>query len=160
MVFDYYASGADDHWTLGENRNAFSRILFLVVPPHAVAVATARHFGYNTNAFLMQQHVNSGVPKWEFFLKGLTCCRYNRKLWKACNKANEKLIDLRELIFCRKYLSDDQQTMILLSWAVGGKECPMCQSPVYEGYIDYDLPFKRLRPCDAVSGQLALPLVL
>ncbi|GFP89738.1 putative callose synthase 8 [Phtheirospermum japonicum] len=26
-VFDYYASGADDQWTLGENRNAFSKIL-------------------------------------------------------------------------------------------------------------------------------------
>ncbi|KAG5551455.1 hypothetical protein RHGRI_009765 [Rhododendron griersonianum] len=28
MVFDYYASGAEDQWTLEENRNAFSRILF------------------------------------------------------------------------------------------------------------------------------------
>ncbi|XP_043688664.1 peroxisomal (S)-2-hydroxy-acid oxidase-like [Telopea speciosissima] len=28
MVYDYYASGAEDQWTLRENRNAFSRILF------------------------------------------------------------------------------------------------------------------------------------
>ncbi|KAK8469337.1 hypothetical protein PHAVU_005G052101 [Phaseolus vulgaris] len=28
MVFDYCASGAEDQWTLQENRNAFSRILF------------------------------------------------------------------------------------------------------------------------------------
>lgn len=28
MVYDYYASGAEDQWTLTENRNAFSRILF------------------------------------------------------------------------------------------------------------------------------------
>ncbi|KAH1134323.1 hypothetical protein GLYMA_05G141400v4 [Glycine max] len=28
MVYDYYASGAEDQWTLNENRNAFSRILF------------------------------------------------------------------------------------------------------------------------------------
>ncbi|XP_047153324.1 glycolate oxidase 1 [Vigna umbellata] len=28
MAFDYYASGAEDQWTLQENRNAFSRILF------------------------------------------------------------------------------------------------------------------------------------
>ncbi|MQK21995.1 alpha-hydroxy-acid oxidizing protein, partial [Escherichia coli] len=28
MVFDYYASGAEDQWSLQENRNAFSRILF------------------------------------------------------------------------------------------------------------------------------------
>lgn len=28
MVFDYYASGAEDQWTLQENRNAFSRILW------------------------------------------------------------------------------------------------------------------------------------
>ncbi|KAM5586552.1 hypothetical protein ABKV19_005462 [Rosa sericea] len=28
MVFDYYASGAEDQWTLAENRNAFSKILF------------------------------------------------------------------------------------------------------------------------------------
>ncbi|XP_058731874.1 glycolate oxidase-like [Vicia villosa] len=28
MVYDYYASGAEDEWTLKENRNAFSRILF------------------------------------------------------------------------------------------------------------------------------------
>ncbi|KAF6142808.1 hypothetical protein GIB67_002672 [Kingdonia uniflora] len=28
MVFDYYASGAEDQWTLRENRNAFTRILF------------------------------------------------------------------------------------------------------------------------------------
>lgn len=27
MVHDYYASGAEDQWTLQENRNAFSRIL-------------------------------------------------------------------------------------------------------------------------------------
>jgi len=27
MVYDYYASGAEDQWTLKENRNAFSRIL-------------------------------------------------------------------------------------------------------------------------------------
>lgn len=26
-AFDYYASGAEDQWTLAENRNAFSRIL-------------------------------------------------------------------------------------------------------------------------------------
>ncbi|KAI0498713.1 hypothetical protein KFK09_019603 [Dendrobium nobile] len=28
MIFDYYATGADDQWTLKENREAFSRILF------------------------------------------------------------------------------------------------------------------------------------
>ncbi|KAI3455996.1 hypothetical protein Pfo_012659 [Paulownia fortunei] len=28
MVYDYYASGAEDQWTLHENRSAFSRILF------------------------------------------------------------------------------------------------------------------------------------
>ncbi|PQP98784.1 peroxisomal (S)-2-hydroxy-acid oxidase GLO1 isoform X1 [Prunus yedoensis var. nudiflora] len=28
MVFDYYASGAEDQWTLAENRNAFAKILF------------------------------------------------------------------------------------------------------------------------------------
>ncbi|XP_010538538.1 PREDICTED: peroxisomal (S)-2-hydroxy-acid oxidase GLO5 [Tarenaya hassleriana] len=28
MVYDYNASGAEDQWTLAENRNAFSRILF------------------------------------------------------------------------------------------------------------------------------------
>lgn len=27
MAFDYYASGAEDQWTLKENREAFSRIL-------------------------------------------------------------------------------------------------------------------------------------
>jgi (S)-2-hydroxy-acid oxidase len=27
VVYDYYASGAEDQWTLKENRNAFSRIL-------------------------------------------------------------------------------------------------------------------------------------
>lgn len=26
-AYDYYASGAEDQWTLEENRNAFSRIL-------------------------------------------------------------------------------------------------------------------------------------
>ncbi|XP_058731798.1 glycolate oxidase 1-like [Vicia villosa] len=28
MIYDHYASGAEDEWTLKENRNAFSRILF------------------------------------------------------------------------------------------------------------------------------------
>ncbi|XP_028107778.1 (S)-2-hydroxy-acid oxidase GLO1-like isoform X2 [Camellia sinensis] len=28
VIYDYYASGAEDQWTLQENRNAFSRILF------------------------------------------------------------------------------------------------------------------------------------
>ena len=32
MVFDYYASGAEDQWTLQENRNAFSRILWDFFP--------------------------------------------------------------------------------------------------------------------------------
>lgn len=27
MIYDYYASGSEDQWTLQENRNAFSRIL-------------------------------------------------------------------------------------------------------------------------------------
>lgn len=27
MAYDYYASGAEDEWTLNENREAFSRIL-------------------------------------------------------------------------------------------------------------------------------------
>jgi (S)-2-hydroxy-acid oxidase len=27
MVYDYYSSGAEDQWTLQENRNCFSRIL-------------------------------------------------------------------------------------------------------------------------------------
>jgi (S)-2-hydroxy-acid oxidase len=27
MAYDYYASGAEDEWTLQENREAFSRIL-------------------------------------------------------------------------------------------------------------------------------------
>ncbi|PNY10655.1 peroxisomal (S)-2-hydroxy-acid oxidase glo1, partial [Trifolium pratense] len=27
VIYDYYASGAEDQWTLKENRNAFSRIL-------------------------------------------------------------------------------------------------------------------------------------
>lgn len=30
MVYDYYASGAEDQWTLRENRHAFSRILYAV----------------------------------------------------------------------------------------------------------------------------------
>ena len=29
MVYDYYASGAEDQWTLQENRNAFARILLV-----------------------------------------------------------------------------------------------------------------------------------
>lgn len=28
MIFEYYASGAEDEWTLKENRSAFSRILY------------------------------------------------------------------------------------------------------------------------------------
>ncbi|KAI5423173.1 Lactoylglutathione lyase [Lathyrus oleraceus] len=28
MIYDYFASGAEDEWTLKENRNAFSRIMF------------------------------------------------------------------------------------------------------------------------------------
>ncbi|XP_073136229.1 glycolate oxidase-like isoform X2 [Henckelia pumila] len=28
MVYGYYASGAEDQWTLAQNRNAFTRILF------------------------------------------------------------------------------------------------------------------------------------
>ncbi|KAK6120523.1 hypothetical protein DH2020_045718 [Rehmannia glutinosa] len=36
----------------------------LLAPPHAavVAAAAAGHFGFNANSYLMQQHVNSGVP--------------------------------------------------------------------------------------------------
>lgn len=29
-AYDYYASGAEDQWTLKENRNAFSRILYVL----------------------------------------------------------------------------------------------------------------------------------
>lgn len=37
MVFDYYASGAEDQWSLQETRNAFSRILFR--PPILIDVS-------------------------------------------------------------------------------------------------------------------------
>lgn len=30
MVFDYYASGAEDQWTLAQNRDAFTRILYVL----------------------------------------------------------------------------------------------------------------------------------
>ena len=30
MVYEYYASGAENEWTLQENRNAFSRILWVI----------------------------------------------------------------------------------------------------------------------------------
>jgi hypothetical protein len=33
MAYDYYASGAEDEWTLNENREAFSRILCALPPP-------------------------------------------------------------------------------------------------------------------------------
>ena len=29
MVYDYFASGAEDEWTLQENRNTFARILLV-----------------------------------------------------------------------------------------------------------------------------------
>lgn len=32
MIYDYYASGAEDEWTLQENREAFARILCVRVP--------------------------------------------------------------------------------------------------------------------------------
>jgi hypothetical protein len=31
MVFDYYASGAEDQWTLQENRRAFERIRYFLI---------------------------------------------------------------------------------------------------------------------------------
>lgn len=29
MAFDYYASGAEDQWTLAQNRDAFTKILYV-----------------------------------------------------------------------------------------------------------------------------------
>ena len=45
MVYDYYASGAEDQWTLKENRNAFSRILYVPFHTHqffSISVLEAR----------------------------------------------------------------------------------------------------------------------
>lgn len=40
MVFDYYASGAEDQWTLRENRNAFERIRYVVSRPNVCILST------------------------------------------------------------------------------------------------------------------------
>ncbi|CAH8306405.1 unnamed protein product [Eruca vesicaria subsp. sativa] len=55
MVYDYYASGADDEWTLQENRNAFSRILFrprILIDVSEIDVST-RVLGFNISMPIM-----------------------------------------------------------------------------------------------------------
>ncbi|KAF2584765.1 hypothetical protein F2Q70_00034554 [Brassica cretica] len=55
MVYDYYASGAEDQWTLQENRNAFSRILFrprIVKDVSEIDVST-RVLGFNISMPIM-----------------------------------------------------------------------------------------------------------
>ena len=47
MVYDYYASGAEDQWTLQENRNAFSRILYAFFSSHLIC--------QNQNYFLIKE---------------------------------------------------------------------------------------------------------
>ncbi|CAN0911480.1 Glycolate oxidase 3 [Linum grandiflorum] len=55
MVYDYYASGAEDQWTLKENRNAFSRILFrprILVDVSKIDMAT-NVLGFNISMPIM-----------------------------------------------------------------------------------------------------------
>ncbi|KAL1213740.1 Glycolate oxidase 3 [Cardamine amara subsp. amara] len=55
MVYDYYSSGAEDQWTLQENRNAFSRILFrprILVDVSKIDVST-RVLGFNISMPIM-----------------------------------------------------------------------------------------------------------
>ncbi|XP_010434548.1 PREDICTED: peroxisomal (S)-2-hydroxy-acid oxidase GLO5-like [Camelina sativa] len=55
MVYDYYASGAEDQWTLQENRNAFSRILFrprILIDVSKIDVSTTV-LGFNTSMPIM-----------------------------------------------------------------------------------------------------------
>ncbi|KAG7542381.1 FMN-dependent dehydrogenase [Arabidopsis thaliana x Arabidopsis arenosa] len=55
MVYDYYASGAEDQWTLQENRNAFSRILFrprILIDVSKIDVST-RVLGFNISMPIM-----------------------------------------------------------------------------------------------------------
>ncbi|CAN1227265.1 Glycolate oxidase 3 [Linum grandiflorum] len=55
MVYDYYASGAEDQWTLKENRNAFSRILFrprILVDVSKIDMATTV-LGFNISMPIM-----------------------------------------------------------------------------------------------------------
>lgn len=54
----------------------------MLPPPHAavVAAAAAGHFGFNANGFVMQQHVNSGVPNGNSFR------RVGILLWQSFNQ--------------------------------------------------------------------------
>ncbi|CAN8274620.1 unnamed protein product [Cochlearia groenlandica] len=55
MVYDYYASGAEDQWTLLENRNAFSRILFrprILIDVSKIDVSTTV-LGFNVSMPIM-----------------------------------------------------------------------------------------------------------
>ncbi|CAN7109125.1 unnamed protein product [Brassica rapa subsp. narinosa] len=55
LVYDYYASGAEDQWTLQENRNAFSRILFRprsLIDVSEIDVST-RVLGFNISMPIM-----------------------------------------------------------------------------------------------------------
>ncbi|XP_016181044.2 peroxisomal (S)-2-hydroxy-acid oxidase GLO1 isoform X2 [Arachis ipaensis] len=55
MVYDFYASGAEDQWTLKENRDAFSRILFrprILIDVSKVDMTT-RILGFNISMPIM-----------------------------------------------------------------------------------------------------------
>ncbi|CAN6229604.1 unnamed protein product [Urochloa humidicola] len=55
MVFDFYASGAEDQWTLKENREAFSRILFrsrVLIDVSRINMSTSV-LGYNISMPIM-----------------------------------------------------------------------------------------------------------
>ncbi|KAJ4912576.1 Peroxisomal (S)-2-hydroxy-acid oxidase GLO5 [Raphanus sativus] len=53
MVYGYYASGAEDQWTLQENRNAFSRILARVLIDVSEVDVSTRVLGFNISMPIM-----------------------------------------------------------------------------------------------------------
>lgn len=62
MAYDYYASGAEDQWTLAENRNAFSRILWAFLFCSFIGLMCMCPFLCSNNL-----HINTGFAH-EFLL--------------------------------------------------------------------------------------------
>lgn len=66
MVYDYYASGAEDQWTLKENRSAFERIRCVAARTHLLSVGSTLNCSFWLQA----------KPKCSVLWQGRICIRF------------------------------------------------------------------------------------
>ncbi|KAL6651407.1 hypothetical protein ACP70R_010332 [Stipagrostis hirtigluma subsp. patula] len=95
MVYDFYAAGAEDQWTLNENKEAFSRILFS--HPIVASKVKNREIGNTFGLSLINRKILSGIA-----LVLISSAEKNRKVFQPRALIDVSHIDMSTSVLGNK----------------------------------------------------------